>query len=194
MFYYRLHEAAVLDDAPVATARFLTALLSQEDGKRYLGLGPDSYDGRTPDRTDPAEPPLRPLCEELEDWVRSELSSSAVVCADEETRISRGRTRPRDGTTRRNVPLNRMAVSCYRCHPRHPTLVCQSRHEQRSSSPSVRRFSLSRQSIFPPSRLLRLLGSTTRGHLSDASALCLIVVRMESISFTSGSEKTPEMP
>jgi hypothetical protein len=32
MFYYRLHEAAVLDEAPVATARFLTALLSQDDG------------------------------------------------------------------------------------------------------------------------------------------------------------------
>jgi hypothetical protein len=32
MFYYRLHEEDVLDGTPVLTARFLTALLSQEDG------------------------------------------------------------------------------------------------------------------------------------------------------------------
>ena len=32
MFYYRLQEAELLDRAPVLTARFLTALLSHEDG------------------------------------------------------------------------------------------------------------------------------------------------------------------
>jgi hypothetical protein len=65
MFYYRLHEEAVLDDAPVPTARLLTALLSNEDGhdiwewdqihemvERLIGLNP-------------AEPTLRPLCEQL---------------------------------------------------------------------------------------------------------------------------------
>jgi Domain of unknown function (DUF4020) len=38
MFYYRLHEAALLDRAPALTARFLTALLSQEDGHNLWDL------------------------------------------------------------------------------------------------------------------------------------------------------------
>jgi hypothetical protein len=51
MFYYRLHEAALLDRAPALTARFLTALLSQEDGHNLWGPRPGSHDGFAADRS-----------------------------------------------------------------------------------------------------------------------------------------------
>lgn len=65
MFYYRLHEAELMDEAPSATVKFLTALLSQEDGtelwdwdqihalvERAIELNPENGD-------------LRPLLEEI---------------------------------------------------------------------------------------------------------------------------------
>jgi hypothetical protein len=65
MFYYRLQEEDVLDKAPVLTARFLTALLSQEDGNDIWDL--DQIHAMAAHLIDlnSAEPALRPLCEEL---------------------------------------------------------------------------------------------------------------------------------
>jgi hypothetical protein len=65
MFYYRLQEAALLDRAPVLTARFLTALLSQEDGHQLWDL--DQVHTMVSDLIDldATEPALRPLCEQL---------------------------------------------------------------------------------------------------------------------------------
>jgi len=65
MFYYRLHKAAVLDEAPVATARFLTALLSQEGGNGIWDLDQIHTMVARLIELNPAEPVLRPLCEEL---------------------------------------------------------------------------------------------------------------------------------
>jgi len=65
MFYYRLHETALLDRAPVLTARFLTALLSREDGHDLWDL--DQVHAMVSQLIDhdPTEPALRPLCEQL---------------------------------------------------------------------------------------------------------------------------------
>ncbi len=65
MFYYRLHEAALLDHAPALTARLLTALLSQEDGHDLWDL--DQVHTMVSDLIDidPTEPALRPVCEQL---------------------------------------------------------------------------------------------------------------------------------
>jgi hypothetical protein len=65
MFYYRLQEAALLDRAPALTARFLTDLLSQEDGQELWDL--DQVHTMVSDLIDldPSEPALRPLCEQL---------------------------------------------------------------------------------------------------------------------------------
>lgn len=65
MFYYRLQEAALLDRAPALTARFLTALLSQEDGQELWDL--DQVHTMVSDLIDldASEPALRPLCEQL---------------------------------------------------------------------------------------------------------------------------------
>jgi hypothetical protein len=65
MFYYRLQEAALLDLAPVLTARFLTALLSQEDGQQLWDL--EQVHTMVSDLIDhdATEPALRPLCEQL---------------------------------------------------------------------------------------------------------------------------------
>jgi len=65
MLYYRLQEAAVLDRSPVLTARFLTALLSQEDGHQLWDL--DQIHTMVSDLIDldATEPALRPLCEQL---------------------------------------------------------------------------------------------------------------------------------
>lgn len=38
LFYYRLQEAGLLDRAPAVTARFLTALLTQEDGRDFWDM------------------------------------------------------------------------------------------------------------------------------------------------------------
>lgn len=65
MFYYRLHEAAVTDEAPVVTARFLTALLSQEDGNGIWDWDQIHTMIARLIELNPAEPMLRPLCEEL---------------------------------------------------------------------------------------------------------------------------------
>jgi hypothetical protein len=65
MFYYRLHEAAVLDEAPVATARFLIALLSQEDGNGISDWIQIHTMVARLIELNPAEPVLRLLCEEL---------------------------------------------------------------------------------------------------------------------------------
>lgn len=65
MFYYRLQEAVLLDRAPILTARFLTALLSQEDGQEIWDL--DQVHTMVSDLIglDATEPALRPLCEQL---------------------------------------------------------------------------------------------------------------------------------
>ena len=65
LFYYRLQEAALLNRAPVLTARLLTALLSQEDGHELWEL--DQVHAMVSDLIDldPTEPALRPLCEQL---------------------------------------------------------------------------------------------------------------------------------
>jgi len=66
MFYYRLHEDAAPDgEAPVATARFLTALLSQEDGNDIWDWDQIHTIVAHLIELNPAEPALRPLCEEL---------------------------------------------------------------------------------------------------------------------------------
>ncbi len=65
LFYYRLHEAALLDEQPLATARFLIALLSQEDRTSLWDLDQvESIIARLI-QLNPAEPLLEPLCEEL---------------------------------------------------------------------------------------------------------------------------------
>jgi hypothetical protein len=65
MYYYRLHEEDVLGLAPVLTARFLTALLSQENGNDVWDLDQIHTMVSQLIELDPAEPALRPLCEEL---------------------------------------------------------------------------------------------------------------------------------
>jgi hypothetical protein len=65
MFYYRLHEAALLDRAPILTARFLTALLSQEDGHDLWDLDQVHTMVSQLIDLDPTELALRPLCEQL---------------------------------------------------------------------------------------------------------------------------------
>jgi Domain of unknown function (DUF4020)/SIR2-like domain len=65
MFYYRLHEEDVLGDAPVLTVRFLTALLSQEDGNGFWEWDDIHAMVAQAIELDPAEPALRPLCEQL---------------------------------------------------------------------------------------------------------------------------------
>jgi hypothetical protein len=65
IFYYRLQEAGLLNRAPVLTARFLTALLSHEDGHDLWDLDQvHTMISQLIDR-DPTEPALRPLCERL---------------------------------------------------------------------------------------------------------------------------------
>jgi hypothetical protein len=65
MFYYRLREAALLDRAPALTARFLTALLSQEDGHVLWELDQVHAMVTHLIDLDATEPALRPLCEQL---------------------------------------------------------------------------------------------------------------------------------
>ena len=65
MFYYRLQEAALLNRAPALTARFLTALLSQEDGHDLWDLDQVHTMVSQLIDFDPTEPALRPLCEQL---------------------------------------------------------------------------------------------------------------------------------
>lgn len=66
MFYYRLQEAGLLDPAPALTARFLTALLTQEDGHDLWDLEQVHMMVSRLIDLDPTEPNLRPLCEQLE--------------------------------------------------------------------------------------------------------------------------------
>lgn len=65
MFYYQLHESAVLDRAPALTARFLAALVSKEDGHNLWVFDQVHTMVRQLIDLDPREPALRPLCEEL---------------------------------------------------------------------------------------------------------------------------------
>jgi hypothetical protein len=65
MFYYRLHEAALLDRAPALTARFLTTLLSQEDGHNLWDLDQVHTMVSQLIDLDSTEPTLRPPCEQL---------------------------------------------------------------------------------------------------------------------------------
>jgi hypothetical protein len=65
MFYYRLHEAALLDRAPTLTWRFLTALLAQEDGHDLWDLDQVHTMVSQLIDLDPTEQALRPLCEQL---------------------------------------------------------------------------------------------------------------------------------
>jgi len=65
MFYSRLQEAGLLDRAPVLTARFLTVLLSHEDGHDLWDLEQvHTMISQLIDHA-PTEPALRPLCEQL---------------------------------------------------------------------------------------------------------------------------------
>jgi len=65
MFFYRLQEAALLDRAPAVTARFLTAVLSREDGHDLWDLDQVHTMVSHLIDLDPTEPALRPLCEQL---------------------------------------------------------------------------------------------------------------------------------
>ena len=65
LFYYRLQETNLLDDAPVVTARLLTALLSQEDRRELWDLDQVHVMVSRLIELDPTEPALRPLCERL---------------------------------------------------------------------------------------------------------------------------------
>ncbi len=65
MFYYRRHQAERLGRAPALTARFLTALLSQEDGHNLWDLDQVHTMVSQLIDLDPTEPALRPLCEQL---------------------------------------------------------------------------------------------------------------------------------
>jgi hypothetical protein len=65
MFYYRLHEAELLGRAPALTARFLTALLTGEDGHDLWDLDQVETIVSELIDIDPTEPALRPLCEQL---------------------------------------------------------------------------------------------------------------------------------
>lgn len=65
IFYYRLHEAELLGRAPALTARFLAALLSQEDGHNLWNLDRVHAMVSQPIDLDPTEPDLRPLYEKL---------------------------------------------------------------------------------------------------------------------------------
>jgi Domain of unknown function (DUF4020) len=65
MFYYRLHEAALLDHAPALSARFLTALLSQEDGHKLWDLDQVHTMVSHLIDIDPTEPALGLICEQL---------------------------------------------------------------------------------------------------------------------------------
>jgi len=66
MFYYRLNEEAAIDNAPVVTIRFLTALLSQEKGNDIIWEWDQIHEmvSRLID-LNPAEQILRPLVEQL---------------------------------------------------------------------------------------------------------------------------------
>ena len=65
MFYYRLYEASIVDEAPVATARLLTALLTHEESRDFYEW--DQLHGMVERLIDliPAEPSLGTLCEVL---------------------------------------------------------------------------------------------------------------------------------
>jgi hypothetical protein len=65
MFYYRLQEAGLLDRTPAVTARFLTALLTQEDGRDLWDLDQIHTMVSQLINLDPTQPALRPLCEQL---------------------------------------------------------------------------------------------------------------------------------
>lgn len=65
MFYYRLHEAALLNRAPTLTGRFLTALLAREDGHDLWDLDQVHTMVSQLIDLDPTAPALRPLCERL---------------------------------------------------------------------------------------------------------------------------------
>lgn len=65
MFYYRLHEEDSLEKTPALTARFLTALLSQEDAKELWEWEQIHAMVANLIESNPAEPALRPLCEQL---------------------------------------------------------------------------------------------------------------------------------
>jgi hypothetical protein len=65
MFYYRHHEEDGLEKPPALTARFLTALLSQEDAKELWEWEQIHAMVANLIESNPAEPALRPLCEEL---------------------------------------------------------------------------------------------------------------------------------
>jgi hypothetical protein len=65
MFYFRLREESLLVRAPSLTARLLTALLSQEDGRGFWDLDEVHTMVSQLINLNPAEPALRPLCERL---------------------------------------------------------------------------------------------------------------------------------
>ncbi len=65
LFYYRLQEANLLDNAPVVTARLLTVLLSQEDVRELSDIDQIHFMVSRLIDLDPTEPALRPLCERL---------------------------------------------------------------------------------------------------------------------------------
>lgn len=65
MFYYRLQESNLLEGAPSITARFLTALLSHENGHDFWDLDQVHTMVNRLIELNPAEPALRPLCERL---------------------------------------------------------------------------------------------------------------------------------
>ena len=82
-FYNRLHEAAVLDRAPVLTARFLIALLSQEDGHNLWDLHQVHTMVSQLIDLDSTEPALRPLCEQLGRLVSPAHWNFRVGCGDD---------------------------------------------------------------------------------------------------------------
>jgi Domain of unknown function (DUF4020)/SIR2-like domain len=65
MFYHRLQKAELLNRAPALTARFLTALLTHEDGHELWDLDQVHMMISQLIDHDPTEPALRPLCEQL---------------------------------------------------------------------------------------------------------------------------------
>ena len=79
-FYYRLHEAQLLDGAPSLTARFRTALLSHEDGHDFWDLDQVHTMSSQLIDHDPAEPALHPLVSNSEGSDRRAPSSFRVVC------------------------------------------------------------------------------------------------------------------
>lgn len=65
MFYYHLQKAGLVDRAPALTARFLTTLLSHEDGHDFWDLDQVHAMISQLINHNPTEPALRPLCEQL---------------------------------------------------------------------------------------------------------------------------------